>query len=101
MADGLNILIVDDNFAAAQTTGWLVEALGHRFTLADGAPAAFEAALRATPDVVLMDIGLPGMNGLTLCSEMKAMTPLSQTVFIAQTGYGDQRHRDLAASAGC
>jgi len=97
----LHILVVDDNFPAAQTTGWMVETMGHAYDLANGADTALTAAQLKAPDVILMDIGLPGVNGFDLCTEMKAMPALSETVFIAHTGYGEQRHRDRAAQVGC
>jgi CheY-like chemotaxis protein len=101
VSDGLDILIVDDNQAAAQTTGWLVEAMGHRFHMAFDGVSALAFVRDRVPDVVLMDIGLPGMNGFDLCTRMRAMTSLSDTVFIAQTGYGDAPSRVRASQVGC
>lgn len=100
-SDGLDILVVDDNRAAAQTTGWLVESLGHRYRLAEDATTALASVQEIVPDVVLMDIGLPGMNGYDLCGQMRTLEALSETVFIAQTGYGNEQHRQRAADVGC
>lgn len=100
-SDGLHILIVDDNFAAAQTTGWVVETSGNTYDLAGRADVAIAAAKLRVPDVVLLDIGLPGLDGFELCTEMKAIPALRGTVFIAHTGYGQQQHRDRALEVGC
>ena len=96
----LHVLIVDDNTASAQTTGWMVELLGHAYALADRAETAIAAAAGATPDVVMLDIGLPGTNGFDLCRAMKTMPALHYTVFIAHSGYGDAKTRALATEVG-
>jgi CheY-like chemotaxis protein len=96
----LHILIVDDNAASAQTTGWMVELMGHSYALADGAETAITAARDTVPDVVMLDIGLPGTNGFDLCRDMKAMPALSDAVFIAHSGYGDAKTRAHAAEIG-
>jgi len=96
----LHVLIVDDNTASAQTTGWMVEFMGHSYALADGAGSAMAGAAERTPDVVMLDIGLPGINGFDLCRDMKALPSLADAVFIAHSGYGDERHRRHAAEVG-
>lgn len=99
-AGRLHILIVEDNFPAAQSTGWVLEALGHTYALAASATEAIAVAGEQTPDAVLMDIGLPEKNGLDLCREMKARDAMARTVFIAHTGYGDNLTRQRAFDAG-
>ncbi len=96
----LHVLIVDDNAASAQTTGWMVELMGHTYALADGAGAAMASAAKTTPDVVMLDIGLPGTNGFEICLGMKALPDMADTVFIAHSGYGDKRYRTQAAEVG-
>ncbi|MBP2161451.1 MULTISPECIES: response regulator [Asticcacaulis] len=97
---GLRILIVEDNEALAQTTGWMIEMLGHDYKLAHNGPDAIELSKVYRPDVVMMDIGLPGMNGYDLCAAMKQEPHLKNTVFIAQTGWGQDEHRQRAKEAG-
>ncbi len=97
---GLRILIVEDNEALAQTTGWMIEMLGHDYKLAHNGPDAIDLARTYRPDVVMMDIGLPGMNGYDLCAAMKQEPHLQNTVFIAQTGWGQDEHRQRAKEAG-
>jgi signal transduction histidine kinase len=97
---GLRILIVEDNDALAQTTGWMVEMLGHDYRLAANAADALTTAADYRPNVVMMDIGLPGMNGYDLCAAMRAEPQLKDTIFIAQTGWGQDEHRQRAKEAG-
>ena len=97
---GLRILIVEDNDALAQTTGWMVEMLGHDYRLAGNGKDAMALAAEYLPNVVMMDIGLPGMNGYDLCAAMRAEPHLKDTIFIAQTGWGQDEHRQRAREAG-
>jgi signal transduction histidine kinase len=97
---GLRILIVEDNEALAQTTGWMIEMIGHDYKLAHNGPDAIELSKTYCPGVVMMDIGLPGMNGYDLCALMKTEPHLKDTVFIAQTGWGQDEHRQRAKEAG-
>lgn len=96
----LHILIVDDNIASAQTTGWMVELLGHTYVLANDAATAMAAVAEKTPDVVMLDIGLPGTNGFDICRDMRALPAMADTVFIAHSGYGEARYRTQAAEVG-
>ncbi|MES2207107.1 MAG: PAS domain S-box protein [Pseudomonadota bacterium] len=98
--NSLKILVVDDNDASAKTMGWTLEILGHQIQLAHDGPSALQASLSFIPDVVLLDIGLPGMNGYEVCKEMRRQPLLSHTVFIAQTGWGQQEHLDRSKEAG-
>ncbi len=97
---GLRILIVEDNEALAQTTGWMVEMLGHDYRLAGNGQEGLALAAEYRPNVVMMDIGLPGMNGYDLCAAMRAEPHLTDTIFIAQTGWGQDEHRQRAREAG-
>ncbi len=100
MPAGLKVMIVEDNEALAQTTGWMVEMIGHDYRLAHNGPDALALSKTYAPDVVMMDIGLPGMNGYDLCALMKKEPHLRDTVFIAQTGWGQDEHRQRAREAG-
>ncbi len=96
----LRILIVEDNPALAQTTGWLVEALGHDYRLAHNGKDALVEAEAFRPDVIMLDIGLPGMNGYDICRAMRQNPTLASTLFIAQTGWGQTEHKQMATAAG-
>lgn len=97
----LNILIVDDNIESAKTLGWMVEDIfGHKAALAHNGADAIEHARNHHPDIVLLDIGLPGMNGYEVCKAMKATPGMEQATFIAQTGWGQAEHRQRSKEAG-
>lgn len=96
----MRVMIVEDNDALAQTTGWLVEMLGYEYRLARSGPEAIAAVGTYKPDVMMLDIGLPGMNGYDLCRALRQDPALKTTVFIAQTGWGQDEHRQMAREAG-
>jgi len=93
-------LIVDDNKDSAQTMGWMIELLGHETHLAYDGSSAIELAERIRPDFILLDIGLPVMNGYEVCQVMKRNPILKHTVFIAQTGWGQADHIRQSKAAG-
>lgn len=96
----LHVLVVDDNAASAQTMGWMVEVLGHRVTVAHSGAEAMEKAAHLKPDAILLDIGLPDMDGYAVCHGLRNVPELKDTVLIAQTGWGDAAHRQQARDAG-
>jgi signal transduction histidine kinase/DNA-binding response OmpR family regulator len=99
-AKTLRVLVVDDNEASAKTMGWMMEMLGHQVRLAHDGPTAITLANSYKPDVVLLDIGLPGMNGYEVCMALKQEPSCQNTIFIAQTGWGQKEHRDRSRQAG-
>jgi len=94
------VLIVDDNAPAAQTTGWMVEMMGFDYRLAHTPEAGIAAAADYRPELVLLDIGLPGMNGFDLCTRLRALPELAGSTFVAQTGWAGEEYRRRAAEAG-
>lgn len=100
MPTPLNILIVDDNEASAKTLGWMMELLEHNVVLAHDGTSAMATAKTFHPDVVLLDIGLPGMNGYEVCSALRQEPGMETTIFIAQTGWGQNEHRQRSKEAG-
>ncbi len=96
----LSILVVDDNVPSAKTTGWMLEMLGHHYLLAHDGEEAILLARQHHPDVILLDIGLPGKNGYEVCRELKADPAFAHTVMIAQTGWGQAKDREMAREAG-
>lgn len=96
----LNVLIVDDNAALAQIMELTVKLLGHNTCIAFDGISAIELAREFRPEVVLMDIGLPGMNGYDVCKVMKKDPLFAHTVFVAQTGWGQAEHRKRSQEAG-
>ena len=96
----LHILVVDDNVDAAEVLGMLLEASGHDVTIEHGARDALARAGAARPDVALLDIGLPEMDGLALARHVRAIPGLADVTLIAVTGYGQEADRQNAFAAG-
>lgn len=92
------ILIVDDNVDAREALARLLEMAGHEVAQAGDGPGGLEAASRTRPDVAIVDIGLPGMNGFELARRLKSSAP--QTRLIALTGYGHDDHRRQGDEVG-
>jgi CheY-like chemotaxis protein len=96
----LRIMVVEDNVSLAQTIGWLVEAMGHEYKLTYSGFEAIEQFKAYGPDVLFLDIGLPGMSGYELCEYLKSQPELADTIFIAQTGWNTEEHREKIRAAG-
>ncbi|MFT3996486.1 MAG: response regulator [Asticcacaulis sp.] len=96
----MKVLIIEDNEALAQTTGWIVEMLGHEYRISLTPQAALAEGEAFLPHVVIMDIGLPGMSGYDLCRLMRTRPVHARTVFLAQTGWDEPEHRARSADAG-
>jgi CheY-like chemotaxis protein len=99
-ARSLNILIVDDIVEVAQTVGWMLEEMGHDYRLIHDGREALAAARDYNPDVILLDIGLPVMDGYEVCRAFRQDPRFTHTVIVAQTGWGQTRDKVEAAAAG-
>jgi two-component system CheB/CheR fusion protein len=94
------ILIVEDSQDARDMLRIFLAQSGHQvFEAADG-PGAVEAALRARPDVALIDIGLPGLDGFEVARQIRATLEGDRMLLVALTGYGQPRDQQLAHEAG-
>jgi CheY-like chemotaxis protein len=96
----LRILVVDDNIDAAQMLRMLLEALEHEVMVENDSHAALKRAQDEQPDVVLLDIGLPEMDGYELARRLSILQPDSRSTLIAVTGYGQEDDRKKAREAG-
>jgi len=98
-APSRRVLIVDDNTDAATSLAMLLSCQGHQAEAAHSAREALEKVESLKPEIVLLDIGLPVMNGYQLAKRLRALPKLSGLRLIALTGYGqtDDRQRSLAA----
>jgi CheY-like chemotaxis protein len=94
------VMIVDDNLDSGQTMGWLMESLGCEVRVLSSGPAAIEAAPSFVPELVLLDIGMPEMNGYDVCQALQKVPELEDTVFIALTGWGQPEHRKRSKESG-
>jgi PAS domain S-box-containing protein len=96
----LRLLVVDDNADVAEGLMMLLELLGHRVRVAHEGVAALEAARASVPDIMLIDIGLPGMNGYELAQNARQDPRLENVVLVALTGYGREEDKQRAMAAG-
>jgi len=95
------ILVVDDNRDAAETLGLLLQVQGHEVRTAhDGAAALAVLAESYLPDVVLLDISLPGMDGYEVARRLRQNAALDTVLLVALTGYGNEEVRSQAQQAG-
>jgi len=96
----LKVMVVDDNQDAGITIGMLLEALGHTARVVHHPYAALELAASFQPDVFLLDIGLPGIDGYELARRLRALPGLDPFRMIALTGFGQSRDQRNAFDAG-
>jgi two-component system CheB/CheR fusion protein len=96
----LCVLIVDDVPDAVESLALLVRLWGHRAVVACDGPAALRLARVERPDVVLLDLGLRGMDGCEVARRLRAEPGLAGALLVAVTGYADGSHRRLACEAG-
>ncbi|MDI3290955.1 PAS domain S-box protein [Polyangium sp. 15x6] len=93
------VLVVDDNVDAAETMAALLETLGHEVAVAHDGEAALEAVSNGHPEIVLLDIGLPRMDGYEVCRRLRG-DDATRPFIVAVTGYGQAEDRDRALKAG-
>jgi signal transduction histidine kinase len=94
------VLVVDDNEEVAGTLAILLEARGHQVFIASDGPSAIAAVARHSPEVVLLDIGLPGMSGYEVAGRLRATGHTSLRI-IAVSGYGQPDDIARSRGAGC
>lgn len=96
----LRILVVDDNVDSAESWGTLLGILGHEIRIAHDGPSALETSRGFRPDVVLQDIGMPGMDGYEVARRMRRDPATAGAMLVAITGYGRDEDRREARDAG-
>ena len=96
----LRVLIVEDNADAADTLRELLELDGHLVEVAYTGPAGVEAAFRFAPQVVLCDIGLPGLDGYEVAKRVRSDPATAGARLIAVTGYSGAEDRERSRAAG-
>jgi len=96
----LRVLLVDDNVDAMEMMGFLLTEMGYDTLTASDAHSIVATALAERPDVIVLDIGLPGIDGYQLARLIKGHAALAQTRLVAHTGYGSPEDRQKARDAG-
>jgi CheY-like chemotaxis protein len=93
-------MVVDDNVDAASMLAMLLEATGHEVRVEHAPLRALEHAREQRPQVFLLDIGLPGIDGNELARRLRAQAETADAVLIAITGYGQENDRQASLAAG-
>ncbi len=96
----LKVLVVDDNVDMAESLGRLLEQAGHTTTTAHDGHSVLDAARRFQPDVILLDIGLPGLDGYGVAEALRREPDLATIRLVAVSGYGQPDDRNRAKAAG-
>jgi CheY-like chemotaxis protein len=94
------VLVVDDNVDAAASLGMMLEVKGHTVQTVHDASEALKAVENFSPEVVLLDIELPGMSGYEVARRIRAMSNGNHLTLIAITGRGQQDDKQRAKEAG-
>jgi CheY-like chemotaxis protein/two-component sensor histidine kinase len=94
------ILVVDDNRDAAETLAALLKALGAQVSIAHSGQAALETLSVFNPDAVLLDIGMPEMDGYEVCRRIRSLEAHRDALLIALTGWGQERDFRRSRQAG-
>jgi CheY-like chemotaxis protein/uncharacterized protein YbcI len=100
MEKALRVLVVDDDRDGADTLGLLLEELGNQVHVTYGGISALDVATLFRPDLMLIDLSMPEMDGCRLVTHFRQIPAFSQTHIVAITGHADEGHTTLAMKAG-
>jgi len=95
------ILVVDDNVDAAEMLATVLQLDGHQAWVVHDGKAALAAAQTHRPEVILLDIGLPELNGYEVAKRLRAQEAFRRTMIVALTGFGQERDCQQSLDAGC
>ena len=95
-----HLMVVDDNTDAAQMLALVLETAGHSVAVCSNARQALDAVVAAPPALLLVDIGLPGMDGYELVGRLRRLPETAKACIVAVTGYGTPQDRERALAAG-
>jgi CheY-like chemotaxis protein len=99
-ARGLRVLVVEDNVDAAESLASLLRLWNHEVLVVNDGKSAIDAARSLRPEVVLLDIGLPGLDGYQVAQRLREDVGLEHTLLVAMTGYGQPEDRRRSHEAG-
>lgn len=99
VAKGLRVLVVDDNRDAADSMAAMIGVLGNEARASYSGQEVLRLVENFPPDLVLLDIGMPGMNGYDVCRELRK-TQGDRVRIVALTGYGQESDRGQSEAAG-
>ncbi len=99
-SSGLRLMVVDDNRDAADNLAMLLRLHGHEVQVAYDGPAGLQLAADSRPELVFLDIGMPGMDGYEVARRLRQIPGLEKVALAALTGWGQQEDRRRTADAG-
>jgi two-component system CheB/CheR fusion protein len=97
---GRRVLVVDDNVDAAESAAVLLRLMGHEVETAHDGHSALQAVCTFRPEVVMLDIGLPGMSGYEVAKALRSQPQHASLMLVAVTGYGQEEDRRQSQEAG-
>ena len=94
------IVVTDDNIDGAETLAMVLRMVGHDVRVAHDGPSTVEMATTFEPEVIFLDVGMPGQDGYETARQLRQMATLERTLLVAVTGYGRDTDRQRARDAG-
>jgi CheY-like chemotaxis protein len=98
--NSLRILVVDDNVDTALSFAFLLRSCGHEVRVAHDGRSAVEAACAFHPHAILLDIGLPRLDGFAVARQLRALPEFDRTLLVASSGFGREKDRRRASEVG-
>jgi two-component system CheB/CheR fusion protein len=92
--------VVDDNRDVAETLTWTVDGLAREVKMVHSGAAALDLVRQWRPDIILCDLGMPGMDGYETCRRLRQAPGLERTLIVAVSGYGSDGDRRKSEEAG-
>jgi len=99
-APGKRVLIADDNVDACESIAMILRVYGYDVRCVYDGPSVLQTAASYRPDVVILDIGLPGMSGYEVARRLRQLSEFRRTPLVAVTGYGQDDDRRRSQEAG-
>lgn len=96
----LRVLIVDDNIDTAGSLSMLLRMWGHEVRSAHDGVSAIDVCLEFRPDAVVLDIGLPHLDGFEVAARLRALPEFERTLIVGSSGYSREADRQRAAEVG-
>lgn len=96
-----HILVIEDRLDSVHTMVLLLREMGHIVDYAINGYAGLDLARRMRPEFILLDIGLPGLDGYDVCKRVKADATLQETKVVVVTAYASDEYREKSRAAGC
>lgn len=93
--------MVEDDIDSARSLTWILRDMGHVVEYAINGYVAVDIAVHFCPEIVFLDLALPGMNGFEVCRRLKRQPGLEGTRIIAVTAYAQEEYRQRSREAGC